>query len=247
MRLSELAAAAGTTTASVKFYIRSGLLAPGVKRNQTTAVYGEHHRERLALILGVRERIGSSLAEIGALTSVIDDPEAGLLAVMEAAQTLAVGGWAGGAAEPAPESAPEPAPESAAGPVAGTASEPAPASASVSAVIEARGWPDADSEARRAAERGLARVRSGGASWSEEALGTIAEAVERIGTLGLDLSGSRERVALDVAVGTYELSRVVVDMLRLAQTSESIRRQLSTTPPAPTSSPFEHPAPSSPE
>lgn len=239
MRLSELAAAAGTTTASVKFYIRSGLLAPGVKRNQTTAVYGEHHRERLALILGVRERIGSSLAEIGALTSVIDDPEAGLLAVMEAAQTLAVGGWAGGAAEPAPESAPEPAPESAAGPVAETASEPAPASASasVSAVIEARGWPDADSEARRATERGLARARSGGASWSEEALRTIAEAVERIGTLGLDLSGSRDRVALDVAVGTYELSRVVVDMLRLAQTSESIRRQLSTTSPAPSSFP----------
>ncbi|GAA2087152.1 MULTISPECIES: MerR family transcriptional regulator [Brevibacterium] len=205
MKLSELAAAADTTTASVKFYIREGLLPPGEKRNQTTAVYGRPHLERLELILGLRRHIGSSLETIRALTEVIDDPEAGDLAVMEAAQTLAVG-------ERRP---PEGRAEASGG---GDGRE------ALRDVMETQGWPDAASAARAAVEERIARSAAVGIEWRTDTLRTIADAVGRIGTLGLDMTGSRDRTALGVAVGTYELSRLVVDMLRLAQTSESISR-----------------------
>lgn len=54
MKLGELAAATDTSTATIKYYIREGLLPPGAKKNQTTSVYGPAHRERLELISALR-------------------------------------------------------------------------------------------------------------------------------------------------------------------------------------------------
>lgn len=200
MKLGELARSVDTTTASIKFYIREGLLPAGRKINQTTAVYDESHHHRLALILGLRGIIGTPLTRIADLIAVIDDPESGRLDVMETAQMIGVEGRSG---------------DVGAGPVG--------ASAAVARIIEEQDWPDAQSQARAAVERRLVRMREHGVDVNPQTLSRIAVAVESIGLMGLDVSGTRDEVALGVAVGTYEVSQLVVDMLSLAQTSHSIR------------------------
>ncbi|PIM66423.1 transcriptional regulator [Streptomyces sp. JV178] len=50
MRLSELSARSGVSTATIKYYLREGLLAPGRQLNATTAEYDETHLRRLRLV-----------------------------------------------------------------------------------------------------------------------------------------------------------------------------------------------------
>ena len=218
MKLGELARRVGTTTASVKFYIRAGLLPAGRKLNQTTAAYDEHHVRRLELILGLRGIIGTPLARIGDLIAVIDDPGAGILSVMETAQTIAAEGPGGRTADRGDAGGP-PSPAH-----ADADADPAGASAEVSRLVSEQEWPDRRSLARTAVEQRLRRMGDLGVELGRDSLSRIAEAVGSIGVLDLDVEeGSRDEVALGVAVGTHEVSQLVVDMLRLAQTSQSIR------------------------
>lgn len=53
MRMSELSTRAGVSVATVKFYLREGLLAPGESINAREASYSERHVERLRLIRGL--------------------------------------------------------------------------------------------------------------------------------------------------------------------------------------------------
>ena len=53
MRISELARESGTSVATIKYYLREGLLAPGERVNAREASYGQGHVKRLRL---VRER-----------------------------------------------------------------------------------------------------------------------------------------------------------------------------------------------
>lgn len=227
VKLGELARRVGTTTASVKFYIRAGLLPAGRKLNQTTAAYDEGHVKRLELILGFRSIIGTPLARIGDLTAVIDDPGAGALDVMETAQTIAAEGSGGSAADRG-SSVPA---STDGGTDGGTAAstdvdpdtDPAGASAKVARLLAEQDWPDRQSVARAAVEQRLRRMGGLGVELGSESLSRIAEAVGSIGVLDLDVEeGTRDELALGVAVGTYEVSQLVVDMLRLAHTSHSI-------------------------
>ncbi|MFB9775532.1 MerR family transcriptional regulator [Brevibacterium otitidis] len=207
MKLSALAEATGTSTASIKYYLRAGLLPPGAKRNQTTAVYDDTHVERLELISALRQLVGLSIEQIRTLTDVIDDPQAGMLDVMETAQLLA-GGL----------------------PPLGTAAQAAAdertaaAEAKVTAVIEAQGWPDTPSAARAAATSVVAELTELGLKVGDEYLQLIARAVDMISDSDIEISGSRDRVAMHVAVGTHRYSRLVLALLQLGQTSHSIAR-----------------------
>ncbi|REJ05720.1 MerR family transcriptional regulator [Microbacterium bovistercoris] len=91
MKLSELARETGATTASLKFWMREGVLPAGELRNQTTAVYGQRHLDRVALIQTLRSEFDASIAGIRGLTSLIDRPDAVPLDVMEACQVIATG------------------------------------------------------------------------------------------------------------------------------------------------------------
>lgn len=206
MKLSALAEATGTSTASIKYYLRAGLLPPGVKRNQTTAVYDASHVERLELIAALRQLVGLSIEQIGTLTAVINDPQASMLDVMQTAQML------GGGLPPL--SADSPAAQD-----ARTAAE-----ARVTAVMEAQGWPDAPSAARAAATSVVAEMTEMGLEVSDEYLQLIGAAVDMISGSDLDVSGSRDRMAMHVAVGTHRYSRLVLALLQLGQTSHSIAR-----------------------
>lgn len=50
MRLAELSERSGVSTATIKYYLREGLLAPGRQINTTTAEYDEGHLRRLRLV-----------------------------------------------------------------------------------------------------------------------------------------------------------------------------------------------------
>lgn len=98
------------------------------------------------------------------------------------------------------------------------------ASAEVSRLLSEQEWPDKGTVARTAVEQRVRRMGGLGVELGRDSLSRIAGAVGSIGVLDLDVEeGSRDEVALGVAVGTYEVSQPVVDMLRLAQTSQSIR------------------------
>ncbi len=74
MKVSELAAQSGVALATIKYYLREGLLMPGEPTSATGARYGEQHVRRLALI---RALAGAGLAipRIRAVLELVDTDE----------------------------------------------------------------------------------------------------------------------------------------------------------------------------
>jgi DNA-binding transcriptional MerR regulator len=87
MRISELATETGVPVATIKFYLREGLLAAGTPLGPTQADYGEWHVRRLRLIRALREVGDLPLAAIRRLLEVLDDPAVSVHALLGAAQT----------------------------------------------------------------------------------------------------------------------------------------------------------------
>jgi DNA-binding transcriptional MerR regulator len=55
VRISELAERSGVTVATIKYYLREGLLPPGDKVGERRAEYGDHHLARLRLLRVLRD------------------------------------------------------------------------------------------------------------------------------------------------------------------------------------------------
>lgn len=64
MRMAELSRRSRTPVASIKYYIREGLVPPGTLTAANQAVYGDEHVERIELIRALREVAGLSIATI---------------------------------------------------------------------------------------------------------------------------------------------------------------------------------------
>ena len=74
MRISELARRSGLPVATVKYYLREGLLPAGEPTAATQAQYGETHVERLLLIRALLGPGGLSIPAARAVLDVVDDP-----------------------------------------------------------------------------------------------------------------------------------------------------------------------------
>ena len=74
MRISALGAAAGLPVATVKYYLREGLLHPGVATSATQATYDATHVRRLLLIRALVGSVGLSLHQVRAILQLVDDP-----------------------------------------------------------------------------------------------------------------------------------------------------------------------------
>jgi DNA-binding transcriptional MerR regulator len=88
MRLSELAEASGVSTASIKYYLRIGLLPPGDQVTRTLSGYEQRHLDRLGLIRALREVGQLPIASIQAILGAVDDEAvsvADLMGVTQAA------------------------------------------------------------------------------------------------------------------------------------------------------------------
>jgi|GEM_PF-198278 len=96
MRISELARQSGLPVATIKFYLREGLLPPGTPISRTQAEYSDAHLERLRLIRALRDIADLPVATVGTVLAAVDDEEIPLLDLLGVTQT-AVAGFKGSA------------------------------------------------------------------------------------------------------------------------------------------------------
>ncbi|WP_406864274.1 MerR family transcriptional regulator [Streptomyces sp. HUAS MG47] len=74
MRLSELSHRSGVSVATVKYYLREGLLPPGTPVTARQAEYGEEHLRRLRLIRALLTVGGMTISQARDVLAVADDP-----------------------------------------------------------------------------------------------------------------------------------------------------------------------------
>lgn len=74
MRLAELSRTTGVSAATIKYYLREGLLHDGELRSATQAEYGETHATRLRLIRALVGTAGLSLAQAREVLHAVDSP-----------------------------------------------------------------------------------------------------------------------------------------------------------------------------
>ncbi|MDL2081383.1 MerR family transcriptional regulator [Streptomyces sp. GXMU-J15] len=73
MRLAELSERSGVSTATIKYYLREGLLAPGRQVNTTTSEYDEEHLRRLRLIRAMIQVGRIPVATVREVLTHVDD------------------------------------------------------------------------------------------------------------------------------------------------------------------------------
>lgn len=82
MRISELAEQSGMPIATLKFYIREGMLPRGEATSATRAEYGEEHLVRLRLISALADVRGLPLTRVKEILALVDDPDPDPLAAL---------------------------------------------------------------------------------------------------------------------------------------------------------------------
>ena len=75
MRISELARESGIPVATIKYYIRQGLLPAGAPVNARQCDYSSRHLDRLRLIRGLLHVLGASIEQVREVVAVIDGDE----------------------------------------------------------------------------------------------------------------------------------------------------------------------------
>jgi DNA-binding transcriptional MerR regulator len=78
MQISELSGRSGVPIPTIKYYLREGLLPPGLATAATRAQYGEPHLRRLRLIRALLEIGELPVASIRRIVSGLDDETVGL-------------------------------------------------------------------------------------------------------------------------------------------------------------------------
>lgn len=78
MKLAQLAAASGCSMATIKYYLREGLLQPGERVSTTEAEYGPAHVARLRMIRVLRDVGDMPISSIKAVIAALDTPDMSL-------------------------------------------------------------------------------------------------------------------------------------------------------------------------
>ena len=74
VRISALVERTGVPLATVKYYLREGLLPPGASTGATQATYTEEHVRRLRVIKALTSAAGLPLQKVKVVLDLIDDP-----------------------------------------------------------------------------------------------------------------------------------------------------------------------------
>ena len=204
--MAELSRSTGVPVATIKYYLREGLLPRGeVTTSPNQASYGEAHVRRLALVRSLVEVGGLSIAAVGAVLAAVDDPSVGLHDTLgltiDAAQAPAVPVDDAFHAEAADR---------------------------IDALIAERGWQlSPDPAARRAAIGVLATMRQVTGDRLTGLASVYAEAAELVAEADLDtvtaLADPEARVETAL-VGTVLGERLLAALRRLAQEHVSAHR-----------------------
>jgi DNA-binding transcriptional MerR regulator len=214
MRIGELSSAAGVPIATVKWYLRIGLLPKGDPTARNQADYGEHHLRRLRFVRAVIEVGGLSTEQAQRIVDVLDDPASSARDVAAAAHAAI--------SDRTPPRGVE-------------ASAPA-----VDRYLRSRGWTiDDDSPARADLAAVITALRvlegdvgtdAGPAVGSDVALAALldpyADALEPIAAAeisGLPASRSEE-LAERIVLGTVLMDQAIGALRRLAQENAFVAR-----------------------
>ncbi|MFE2097314.1 MerR family transcriptional regulator [Streptomyces sp. NPDC059468] len=210
MRLAELSERSGVSTATIKYYLREGLLPPGRQVNTTTAEYDEEHLRRLRLVRAMIQVGRVPVAKVREVLGHVDDDSLGRSIRLGAAL------WA------LPQ-VPEPDDDD---------EYVRAAHQEVDKLLDELGWENAKqlttvSPAYRSLVVAVAAFRRLGYEWGAELLAPYAELMYRTAVLDLDNMETypSEPEQVEFAILGAILNEPVKQALhRMAQEEESIRR-----------------------
>ena len=210
MRLAELSKRSGVSTATIKYYLREGLLRPGRQVNATTAEYDEEHLRRLRLVRAMIQVGRVPVAQVREVLGHVDDDSLG--------RTVRLG-----AALWALPHVPEPDADD---------EYLQAAQLEASELLRTLGWQNAElltsiSPAYRSLVVAVAAMRRLDYDWDAELLVSYARLMHRAAALDLDFVETQETEAerVETAVlGTILVEPMLQALHRLAQEEESARR-----------------------
>ncbi len=209
MKLSDLSASTGVAPATLKYYLREGLLPAGARVSATRADYDASHVERVRLIRALVEGAGLSIAGVRRVVDAIEHPPESFQDFLGAAQSaISVGALT------------------------------SPVSPEVRYAVAELGWGDCHSDALGLLQAALDTADRASFPVTTERLVAYGRAMEQvaeidIGALAADTAGaSRSEMLRYVAVGTVVVDPVLVALRRLAQAHVSAAR-LGLPPPPP--------------
>jgi len=104
MRISELAAISGTPVATIKYYVREGLLAGGERLGENRTEYTDEHAHRLRLIRSLLEVGKLSISSATAVLATLDDPSLPIAETFDVAQRALTRDAVSAVSDPTPES-----------------------------------------------------------------------------------------------------------------------------------------------
>lgn len=200
MRMAELSATTGVPVATIKYYLREGLLAPGESSAPNQAEYDDSHVQRLRLIRVLVDVGGLSIAAVRDVVAAIDSPErtdASVIGVVHHAVTR-------GAELP-------------------DEADVVAAQGEIDSWLAGLGWQvTAGAPARRTLAEALAGLRRLGREVTPDAFGRYAAAAEKLAgwELRQTVAGrnvSRGEMVEGVVIGTVVYEAVLVSLRRLAQ------------------------------
>ncbi|GAA1082756.1 MerR family transcriptional regulator [Nocardiopsis composta] len=204
MRISELSRRSGVPVATIKFYLREGLIPKGEATSATQARYSEDHLRRLRLVRALTEVAGVPLARVRRLLDAVDDTGLGLHELLGTVQyTLSAG-------------------------EAGEADGEAPQAERVEGLLAELDWRVSPfSPDRRALGRTLEAMDQLGFSPDPGLLARYAEVAHGAAELdvaGIDPDAPRERIVEYMAVCCTLMDRAFASLRRMAQEDASARK-----------------------
>lgn len=207
MRISELADQAGLPLATVKYYLREGLLPPGRPTAQTQAEYDESHLARLRFLRTLREVGDVSVGQLRDLVAVVEK------------KGLTVHEVLGAAADAIAPTPPPPGPIREATRVV------------ADAIIERGGWDrvreDTIDRENLAAALEAVVSTSTHQNWNLDQLQPYIDAVNRLAQYeiaNLDDSGGHEALMQEMVVGQVVVGEILMTLRRLAEEHYSAER-----------------------
>ncbi|CAM5663297.1 MerR family transcriptional regulator [Streptomyces narbonensis] len=204
MRIGELSRRAGVSVATIKFYVREGLLPAGELTSPNQASYGEAHVQRLRLIRALLDVGGLSVAAIREVIVAVDDRERSMHKVLGITANRLV---------PRYDRESDAAIEE--------------ARKRVAELVAARGWQVfPDNPAGEALAAALAALDDVGHGRFAEILDAYADAAERVARADMDYVAhhvAREALVESAVVGTVLGDAIFAALRRLAHVDASNR------------------------